>query len=414
MEHFITHPDPVPGMKGTHLIVLGILAVLLVAAGCTTTQQAPADVGILYTKGTGPMPTLLATKQIDGYIAWQPFVEVAPVAHIGKVITYSGSLPPDDRWKNHPCCVLAARTDIMAANPELVSDLGAATILATQYVNDHPSEGADLVADWLAGRGNFTYGNVTVSSVEVLDRAFPTVKFVNEPSEQWMAGQVEFIYALRELGAITGSLANTTDDQSRAILFDTGPYNAAMAMIGAKSFKVPNPVTAPIGVGYLLSDHDASLFVAVKKWQYFNDTYGIALRPRDMTATRPDTVDLLIAGKKVAELKLIPADAGPQLMQLAATGAIQFAYVGNPPTIAAIDKGTPVKILMALNDEGSGVVVVTDSPATDWPTFVQWAKERAAAGKPIRMAAPGKGSIQDVMLRYALEESGLSVREVQA
>jgi uncharacterized repeat protein (TIGR01451 family) len=35
------------------------------------------------------MPTLLATKQIDGYIAWQPFVEVAPVAHIGKVITYT-------------------------------------------------------------------------------------------------------------------------------------------------------------------------------------------------------------------------------------------------------------------------------------------------------------------------------------
>jgi NitT/TauT family transport system substrate-binding protein len=341
-------------------------------------------------------------------------VEVAPVAHIGKVITYSGNLPPDDRWKNHPCCVLAARTDIMAANPELVNDLAAATILATRYVNDHPSEGADLVADWLAGRGNFTYGNVTVSSVEVLDRAFPTVKFVNEPSEQWMAGQVEFIYALRELGAITGSLANTTDDQSKAILFDTGPYNSAMAMIDAKSFKVPAPVTAPVGVGYLLSDHDASLFVAVKKWQYFNDTYGIALKPRDITATRPDTVDLLIAGEKVAEVKLIPADAGPQLMQLAATNAIQLAYVGNPPTIAAIDKGTPVKILMALNDEGSGVVVATDSPATDWDTFVQWAKERSAAGNPIKMAAPGKGSIQDVMLRYALNESGLSVKEVQA
>ena len=78
-------------MKGMRLLLLGCLAVLLIAAGCTTTQQTTADVGILYTKGTGPMPTLLATKQIDGYIAWQPFVEVAPVAHIGKVITYSGS-----------------------------------------------------------------------------------------------------------------------------------------------------------------------------------------------------------------------------------------------------------------------------------------------------------------------------------
>jgi sulfonate transport system substrate-binding protein len=400
-------------MNGVRLLLIWCLAVLLIAAGCTT-PKATYDVGILYTKGTGPMPTLLATKQIDGYIAWQPFVEVAPVAKIGKVITYSGDLPPDDRWKNHPCCVLTARTDFMNSNPGFVDAMGAATVLATRYIADHPSESAEIVADWLAGKGNFTYGNVTVSSVEVLDRAFPTVKFVNEPSEQWMAGQVEFVYALRELGTISGTLKNTTDDQTKAILFDTGPYTRATAMIDSGTIAAPPAEANPIGVGYLLSDHHASLFVAVKKWQYFNDTYGIALKPQDPKATKPDLVDLMVQGKKVATLKLIPADAGPQLMQLAATKAIQMAYVGNPPAISAIDQGTPLKILMALNNEGSGVVVVTSSPATDWDSFVQWAKEQSAAGRPITMAAPGKGSIQDVMLRYALEESGLSVKEVQA
>ncbi|MDD1669471.1 MAG: ABC transporter substrate-binding protein, partial [Methanomicrobiales archaeon] len=369
-------------MKGVHLLLIGCIAALLVVAACTTTQTT-GDVGILYTKGTGPMPTLLATKQIDGYIAWQPFVEVAPVAHIGKVITYTGNLPPAGRWQNHPCCVLAARTDLMDRNPAIVDAVGAATILSTRYVTDHPAEAAEIVADWLAGKGNFTYGNVTVSSVEVLNRAFPTVKFVNEPTEAWMNGQVEFIYALRELKALTGSLANTTDTQSKALLFDTGPYERATAMIGAKKITTPPAESKSIGIGYLLSDHDAALFVAVKKWQYFNDTYGIALKPRDPKATRPDTVDLMVNGEKVAELKLIPGDAGPQLMQLAATDAVQFAFVGNPPTISAIDKGTPVKILMALNTEGSGVVVVMDSPATDWDSFVRWAKERSAAGKPI-------------------------------
>ena len=401
-------------MNGVRLLLIGCLAVLLVAAGCITTQQATYDVGILETKGTGPMPTLLATKQIDGYIAWQPFVEVAPVADIGKVITYSGNLPPDDRWKNHPCCVLTARTDFMASNPAFVDDMGAVTILATQYINAHQSEAADITAEWLAGKGNFTYGNITVSSVNILERSFPTVKFVNEPSEQWMAGQLEFVYALRELGTITNNLKNTTDDQTKTLLFDTGPYTRATAMIGSGSITVAPAVANPISVGYLLSDHHASLFVAVKKWQYFNDTYGIALKPEDPTATRPELVDLMMKGKKVATLKLIPADAGPQLMQLAATNAIQMAYVGNPPAISAIDQGTPLKILMALNDEGSGVVVTIDSPATDWTTFVQWAKARAAAGNPIKMAAPGKGSIQDVMLRYALNESGLSFKEVQA
>jgi len=230
-------------MKGMRLLLLGCLAVLLIAAACTTTQKATGDVGIIYTKGTGPMPTLLATKQIDGYIAWQPFVEVAPVAHIGKVITYSGSLPPDDRWKNHPCCVLAARTDLMGLNPALVNDLGAVTILATQYITDHPTEAADIVADWLAGKGDFTYGNITVSSVAVLQRAFPTVKFVNEPTEPWKNGQVEFVHALRDLNTLTGSLQNASDTEIRGILFDTQPYTAARAMIDAGRITTPPKVT---------------------------------------------------------------------------------------------------------------------------------------------------------------------------
>jgi NitT/TauT family transport system substrate-binding protein len=64
-----------------------------------------------------------------------------------------------------------------------------------------------------------------------------------------------------------------------------------------------------------------------------------------------------------------------------------------------------------VNLEGSGVVIADDAPADDWESFVEWAKSRSAQGKPVIIAAPGKGSIQDVLIRSALEESGLSVRE---
>jgi ABC-type nitrate/sulfonate/bicarbonate transport system substrate-binding protein len=400
-------------MQSYKLIFLaGILAGILLIAGCVTPTPPIQDVvSIIYTQGTGPMPTLLATGQIDGYIAWQPFVEVAPLADIGKVLVYSQNLPPDDRWKNHPCCVFTVRDDILAENPDLVNALTAATILSTQYIKEHPNETAEITADWLAGKGNFTYGDISVSSVEVLERAVPTVRYTNEPSKDWMEGNLEFVYALRELGLLSGRLANTTDSQTEALLFNTAPYYAAEAMIQNGSITTPKKVSEPIGIGYLNSDHDASLFVAVKNWQYFNDSYGIALKPRDLTASRPDIVDLIVNGVPVAELRLIAGPAGPSLMQLAATDQIQFAYVGNPPTISAIDAGTPVKIVMAINTEGSGVVVSKDSPATDWTSFVNWAKSRAEGGKPLKIAAPGKGSIQDVMLRYALEESDLSVKE---
>lgn len=394
------------------IIALAVMLTALLIAGCITPSPSGENsVSVIYTKGTGPMPTLLATDQIDGYIAWQPFVEVAPLAGIGKVLVYSGDLPPAGRWKNHPCCVFTARQDAIDNNPELTNALTAAFVLSTQYISEHPNESAEIVADWLAGKGNFTYGNITVSSVDVLQRAFPTVKFVNEPTDEWKNDTLEFVYAQRELGVLTGALVNTTDAESLRLLFDTRPYESAQVMIQSGQITTPLTQSKPISVGYLLSDHDAALFVAVKNWKYFQDNYGIALKPRDLTASRPDIADLIVNGVTVAEVRLVPADAGPQLMQLASTDTIQYALVGNPPTIAAIDKGTPVKIIMALNNEGSGIVIAEDAPANDWESFVSWAETRSAGGQPVKIAAPGKGSIQDVLLRYALEESGLSIKE---
>ncbi len=394
------------------IIALAVMLTALLIAGCITPSPSGENsVSVIYTKGTGPMPTLLATDQIDGYIAWQPFVEVAPLAGIGKVLVYSGDLPPAGRWKNHPCCVFTARQDAIDNTPELTNALTAAFVLSTQYISEHPNESAEIVADWLAGKGNFTYGNITVSSVDVLQRAFPTVKFVNEPTDEWKNDTLEFVYAQRELGVLTGALVNTTDAESLRLLFDTRPYESAQVMIQSGQITTPLTQSKPISVGYLLSDHDAALFVAVKNWKYFQDNYGIALKPRDLTASRPDIADLIVNGVTVAEVRLVPADAGPQLMQLASTDTIQYALVGNPPTIAAIDKGTPVKIIMALNEEGSGIVIAEDAPASDWDSFVTWAESRSASGQPVKIAAPGKGSIQDVLLRYALEESGLSIKE---
>ncbi len=423
MGEFIRFPVAMNTMKLSTLSVLvGILLCIALIAGCTTpgpstgtptptTSPSEGTVIITYTKGTGPMPTLLGTDQIDGYIAWQPFVEVPPLAGIGKVLVYSGELPPEGHWKDHPCCVFTATEGMISNNPDLTNAMTAAIILSTQYLKDHPEESAEITADWLAGKGNFTYGDISVSSVEVLKRAFPTVAFTNEPTDTFTRNNLEFVEALRELNVLTGSLKNSTDDETIRILFDENPYYAAKSMIDSGQIKAPAPVKSPVGVGYLMSDHHASLFVAISKWQYFNDTYGIAIKPRDLSASRPDTADLMVHGKPIAELKLISGDAGPQLMQLMATNNIQFALVGNPPTISAADKGTPVKIIMALNNEGSGVVVTEDSPASDWNSFVAWAKQRSAAGNPLKIAAPGKGSIQDVMLRYSLEASGLSIRE---
>jgi ABC-type nitrate/sulfonate/bicarbonate transport system substrate-binding protein len=400
-------------------LVTGIAVLLvLVSAGCV---QQPAsqpnttgtEVDILYAGGVGPMPVLISTNQIDGYIAWQPFVAIATDAKIGQLVSYSQNLPPDDHWNNHPCCVLTARDDLIASNPDFVNAMAAQTILADKWITDNPDKASADLAEFIAGSGNFTYGNVSVSSTQVLKDAIPTVRYTTDPTPQWINQTKEFTSTQIQLGYINAKLKNTSALDMNSVLFDFGPYAKAQEMIKNKKIVTPAKLSRPVGIGYLKGDmHGGAIMIAVKEWQYFNDTYGIALKPRDLTAARPDVADLIVNGVPVAEIHLTPADAGPQLMQLEATGSIVMGYAGVPPALSSIDKGSPIKILMPINTEGSGLVSAINSPATDWNSFMNWAAVRSASGKPLQIAAPAKGSIQDVMLKSALESSGVTVKEV--
>jgi len=395
-------------------IALVAIAFLLLSAGCTQPAGTPSEksVVILDGKGVGSLPMLLATNQIDGYIAWQPFVSVATESRIGKLVTYSQNLPPEGMWKDHPCCALFVREDFLAANPDIVNAISALSIASTDYLNAHQDEAADLVADWIAGKGNLTYGNVTVSSIAVVHSAIPTVKYTTNPSPEWINGTGNFVSTQIELGYVTAKIKNATPAERNALLFDFKPYQAARKMVDDKKVVTPAKLNKQFAIGYLKGDmHSASLTVAVKKYQYFNDTYGVALVPRDSTQSRPEICDLVVNGQKVAEVKLIEGSAGPQVAQLAATDTVQMGYIGTPPEIAGIDKGTPIKILHPLNTEGSGVVVSAGAPASDWNSFVSWAQQRSAEGKPVIMGIPLKGSIQDVMLRFALKSDGFQLKE---
>ena len=267
--------------------------------------------------------------------------------------------------------------------------------------------------EFLAGSGNFTYGNITVSSTQVLKDAIPTVKYTTDPTPQWINQTKDFTVTEINLGYVTANLKNTSVADMNGVLFNFDPHTKALEMINNKKIITPAKINQPVGIGYLKGDmHGGSIMIAVKEWQYFNDTYGIALKPRDPTAARPEIADLIVNGVPIAEVHLIAADAGPQLMQLEATGSVVMGYAGVPPAIYAIDKGAPIKILMPINDQGSGLVSAINSPATDWNSFMNWAAQRTASGKPLKIAAPAKGSIQDVMLKSALQSSGVTVKEV--
>jgi len=189
---------------------------------------------------------------------------------------------------------------------------------------------------------------------------------------------------------------------------------AATAQIATGKLTTPSPMKEKISIGYLPSAHDAPLLVLLKDWKYFKDNYNSYFKPKTDKAGKISEAELFINGEKIADVKFVEGSNGSQLMTLLSQNNIQYAVAGTPPYISAIDKSTgaiSLKILVPIQLNGSGLVVSKDSPANDWAGFVQWVTDRSAAGNNVVIAAPQRGSIQDVLLKSALKDAGIAVTE---
>jgi NitT/TauT family transport system substrate-binding protein len=79
------------------------------------------------------------------------------------------------------------------------------------------------------------------------------------------------------------------------------------------------------------------------------------------------------------------------------SGTLDLGFAGVPPIISAVDNGVPVKIVAALQGNGSGIIVNRNAGI-----------KTAADLKGKKIAVPNKGSIQDIMLRQLLKQNNIN------
>ncbi len=125
-----------------------------------------------------------------------------------------------------------------------------------------------------------------------------------------------------------------------------------------------------IVVGYLPSNHDSALFVA--------DALGMYKKE----------------GLKVL---LVPFRTGSEITTAANQNMIDVGYCGITPVTSAIDQNSTVKIVAAINQEGSGIVVSENSNITNVSQFVDK-----------KFLIPQEGGMQDVLFRYLLMNNNIS------
>ena len=85
-------------------------------------------------------PSLLGGK-IDGYIVAEPFNALAELKIKARIMRFVG-----DIWKNHPCCVVVMKEDLINRNPVYTSKVVNAVARAQLWINHHREEAAKLLS----------------------------------------------------------------------------------------------------------------------------------------------------------------------------------------------------------------------------------------------------------------------------
>jgi ABC-type nitrate/sulfonate/bicarbonate transport system substrate-binding protein len=379
------------------------------------TDKGLAEVELLFCKGQSILPVLLTTGQIDGYVAWQPYLALAEKSGIGKVVALSRDFPPYGAWHNHPCCVLVASNDILQNYPDMAMAMSVILLSGGDYAQEHPETLSRITADWLMGDRDYLLGSHVISPISLFNQSISTFVFSSEANGDWNASAQILVDRM-------GDILNTIDDGNSTLhkgsktqvseFMDLGPYYRAVNWIASQgkassylsnSSKHGNNL---IRIGYLMIDHQAPLFAAVKNWRYFQKRYGIALNPA-LDLKRPRYLELMINGQKAADVELISAPTGQNLMTLMEQDNLDMAIVGITPAIGSISLGCEARIIQPVQNLGSGLVLATASGAEDWDDFVSQAKASFAKGRPLKIGDPDLGTIADVIFQDALRASGL-------
>jgi NitT/TauT family transport system substrate-binding protein len=130
----------VSGMEGRTVAVPGHSSVqdLLLRLAITEVGLDQKDMNIITLKPP-EMIAALQNGQIEGFVAWEPYPQAAVANGIGRVLETS-----DEIWEGHPCCVLVASGSFLEKDPQAVEKVVRAHVKATEYIEEHPREAADM------------------------------------------------------------------------------------------------------------------------------------------------------------------------------------------------------------------------------------------------------------------------------
>jgi NitT/TauT family transport system substrate-binding protein len=152
------------------------------------------QVVLVHTKGESKTTPALQAGAIDGFVMNQPVPAITTHKKLGKIVCHLSDLPPQGRWKQHPCCALYARTDLLDKEPAAVKAFLKAVLYATHLLNTDKELGPKATTAW------------TKVNIEIEKSSVPLITYLAVPTEEWLEGMRAWAEVMNEINKFKKNL----------------------------------------------------------------------------------------------------------------------------------------------------------------------------------------------------------------
>ena len=170
-------------------------------------SQADLQVQMVNVNGGSKLNVSLGSGLIDGYAGNNPFPAIAVEKGIGRIICDLEELPPGT-FRNHPCCCIAANTNILQEKSKAIVNLLVLFLQANETINSDLEKTIASTIRWIG----------TSESVERM--SIPTSGYSMEPSAQWHQTMGKWIEAMNGLGIFRGRLEGLKSEEVPQVAYD--------------------------------------------------------------------------------------------------------------------------------------------------------------------------------------------------
>lgn len=165
-----------------------------------------AQVVLVDLRATSNLIPALVSKQVDGWVGPSPFPEVAAVQGVGTIVMDLKDFPPKGQWNNFPCCVMAARDEVIMKHGVAVKALVGLMTESGKWCNSHKEEASNVTASWIG------------IPVEAVRRS--AIVYTTTPSKGWLRGVDVYLETLNRLKDFIDKLEGKTLKEITPLLFD--------------------------------------------------------------------------------------------------------------------------------------------------------------------------------------------------